>query len=747
MMCGARSLVGVFGAVLLGVFVSGAGAQDDRWIDTPTGWTYLLGATSSDVNNLISGGQRVFNIERTGNNQYDAIGVTNSGDYAHTGSQVLYGQSFSSLSSYLSASGHRLLDLEAYESGGTENFAAVTVRNGGSTGVSGWGWLYRASPTAINNWISGANPPLRLIDLDVYTLGGTDYYTAVAVENTGAQQQGWWYYYNQTAAQVTTLLTQNGARLVDIEVDREPTLQNPNTLFTVIMVDDNPGSGWWYPSLTTDQINEVLGQTGGRLTCLTRYTNAFGQVRYAAALVDNANAETRRIRDLTRATIPTGDYGFKIKEVGGGTLVALNEHFVFEPASQMKILHAAYAMRRVSLGLDSLDNTVVVNTGTDSGQSCPYSVSPTSPTLRTTMQQMLRPSSNHHTEALRQRYGTTNLNNYATAIGLSDVRLNHTLGCLCSSLNFNTFTSRDAVSMYEQIADGTLFGMDLKDELFSIMSNYDELGNPRVDAVMNQEFDLTGLTPTERAAFRAAFNQANKGGSYTCGSGGSSPRRWRTDAGWATIPFKTAAPFYLQFDREYAMSIFLNDSADPSSATDEIYNIFYELIRLPLRAAMQSWDAACDPDGILFHPQDDTVVEGDDAGFSVTVLARPGSRDYRWQKLISGSWTSLFNGVGYAGTDTADLTVFNAQPDDAGQYRVRITKECGQTVSQPATLEVTVGCTADFDNNGVLNFFDVAAFIDAYNTQSPAADLAAPFGVLNFFDVAAFISAYNAGCP
>ncbi len=48
---------------------------------------------------------------------------------------------------------------------------------------------------------------------------------------------------------------------------------------------------------------------------------------------------------------------------------------------------------------------------------------------------------------------------------------------------------------------------------------------------------------------------------------------------------------------------------------------------------------------------------------------------------------------------------------------------------------------------GTLNFFDVSAFIAAYNAQDPSADLAEPFGAFNFFDVSAYISAYNAGCP
>lgn len=48
---------------------------------------------------------------------------------------------------------------------------------------------------------------------------------------------------------------------------------------------------------------------------------------------------------------------------------------------------------------------------------------------------------------------------------------------------------------------------------------------------------------------------------------------------------------------------------------------------------------------------------------------------------------------------------------------------------------------------GLLNFFDVSAFLSSYGTQAPEADFAAPLGVWNFFDVSAFLAAYNAGCP
>lgn len=48
---------------------------------------------------------------------------------------------------------------------------------------------------------------------------------------------------------------------------------------------------------------------------------------------------------------------------------------------------------------------------------------------------------------------------------------------------------------------------------------------------------------------------------------------------------------------------------------------------------------------------------------------------------------------------------------------------------------------------GVLNFFDVAAYIGAFSNGDASADVAAPFGELNFFDVAAYISAFANGAP
>lgn len=70
------------------------------------------------------------------------------------------------------------------------------------------------------------------------------------------------------------------------------------------------------------------------------------------------------------------------------------------------------------------------------------------------------------------------------------------------------------------------------------------------------------------------------------------------------------------------------------------------------------------------------------------------------------------------------------------------------TLSLPLSVTAAEICVADLAAPlGVLNFFDLSAYLDFYNAQDPAADLAPPFGVFNFFDLAAFLDAFNAGCP
>ncbi len=71
---------------------------------------------------------------------------------------------------------------------------------------------------------------------------------------------------------------------------------------------------------------------------------------------------------------------------------------------------------------------------------------------------------------------------------------------------------------------------------------------------------------------------------------------------------------------------------------------------------------------------------------------------------------------------------------------VRVTPFC--TMTAPCSPV----CVADLTGDGALDFFDVSAFLNAFNAQDPDADLDGN-GSFNYFDVSGFLNAFAAGCP
>ncbi|MBL4698171.1 MAG: hypothetical protein JKX70_04990 [Phycisphaerales bacterium] len=61
-------------------------------------------------------------------------------------------------------------------------------------------------------------------------------------------------------------------------------------------------------------------------------------------------------------------------------------------------------------------------------------------------------------------------------------------------------------------------------------------------------------------------------------------------------------------------------------------------------------------------------------------------------------------------------------------------------------LDCASPCQADLTGDGVLNFFDVSAFLIAFSAGDPGADFTGD-GAFNFFDVSALLTAFAAGCP
>ncbi len=59
---------------------------------------------------------------------------------------------------------------------------------------------------------------------------------------------------------------------------------------------------------------------------------------------------------------------------------------------------------------------------------------------------------------------------------------------------------------------------------------------------------------------------------------------------------------------------------------------------------------------------------------------------------------------------------------------------------------VALRCPADFNDDGVLDVFDVLGFLNAFSAQHSSADLIND-GIYDFFDVQRYLSLYSQGCP
>jgi hypothetical protein len=128
---------------------------------------------------------------------------------------------------------------------------------------------------------------------------------------------------------------------------------------------------------------------------------------------------------------------------------------------------------------------------------------------------------------------------------------------------------------------------------------------------------------------------------------------------------------------------------------------------------------------IIQSPRSQIVAGVEDAVFTCVVRGG-GPFVFEWQKRQdNGSWIAITPGGRYCFPPTGfpDLcgpvpgntliirgTVPNA---DSGTYRVRLTGPCGDTFSQLFTLNVL--CPADYNGDGVVDFFDYLDFVAAFD--------------------------------
>ncbi len=154
--------------------------------------------------------------------------------------------------------------------------------------------------------------------------------------------------------------------------------------------------------------------------------------------------------------------------------------------------------------------------------------------------------------------------------------------------------------------------------------------------------------------------------------------------------------------------------------------------------------------GVTDTTADSNAVRAVNTGIEFSIdldeLGWDGSQD-----ILMAGWISN------AGFDFISNQVIGGLPAGSANVGPRDTDADGvadldwNSISGTQYINLTnppVSCPADLAAPfGVLNIFDIQAYIGLYNTQNPAADLAAPFGTFNIFDIQAYIGLYNQGCP
>lgn len=572
-------------AALLAATAATAQSQTDQVDPTAWGWRNLN--TPTGINDFVSDGYRMVDIEPEQSSsglRYSGAFVQNQGAYQR-GWWWYRGQTEAEVTSRLGQHGARLIDVEPYETSNGIRYAIVLIPNSGSDFASSHGWQTEHTFNSLVSWRS-ANPGRRILDIQPYLSNGSQRYAFAWVSNSGNTQSSSWLYLNTTISFIQERLSDNNARLIDLEH------HDGTDRVSCIMVPQDGNAWWWYYGQTSSEISRIAFQNASRMIDVERYETSSGAIRYSAVMRRNDNDLTMDANIAMRSRVPlSSSSGLLLRRVGSGTAtVASNrESETFEPASLMKTVHHFVACDQVRLGLDSFSNNVTEFSG--SNGSCPTGSNPASRQLRNVLRSMMEQSSNTATEAIRARYGTAYLEARAAAYGAEGVELNHTIGCLCSSTR-NEVRLVDLWALHDEAASGTLGSAT--DDFYDLMSNGQNFGMGvfNTQTILNDELASSSLTTEEIQSFRSTLRFAFKGGSYSCTSSTSSERH-RSRGGFMSLPFRSGCD---TVQRDYFLGAWVNDATESTSANDAVGAGIATLFTDRIRAAIDSWESAsCTP--------------------------------------------------------------------------------------------------------------------------------------------------------
>jgi hypothetical protein len=334
-------------------------------------------------------------------------------------------------------------------------------------------------------------------------------------------------------------------------------------------------------------------------------------VAFQSAAVD-AVAAHQRMLDLLDEVRIGGTVGFHLREIGGPTHLALNQNFVFEPASSIKALTHFHGMRQVQDGAVIDGEVVTLNRiipwfagpsnymAEENGTSCPdLSTLPTADPLSEVLRTMMVNSDNRTTGAARLFFGEAAIDATRVQLGMNSSLHQHLIGCGAEAeANPNRFTLADAGRLYEAAATDYL-DVTARIAAFNLMPR----GANALQQMMEQEAAGLGLPNQALSLFQARLSAAFKPGGYGL-SGGT----YLSVAGWARIGFRDNVCNMV--DREFVWGTFIH-AADSVEEDLSISAVGLEVLREQVRWALETW-RDCEADlGVI----DVTIPDLDDPLF------------------------------------------------------------------------------------------------------------------------------------
>ena len=200
-----------------------------------------------------------------------------------------------SLLSFVTTNNARITVLKAFDDpAGSVRFYAVMISNTGADAKT-W-WFYQGQTISSLTALWQANNA-RITQINSYVKNGVTLYDAVMIANTGADARSWWWYVNATPADISTHLSANNARLIDLDID--PATGNYN----VIMDSCSGGCPmwWWYVGIPTSNLLNIAGQDGARIIDANSIGGC-GDRCWSFILINNSNAITSRVGEMLRST-------------------------------------------------------------------------------------------------------------------------------------------------------------------------------------------------------------------------------------------------------------------------------------------------------------------------------------------------------------------------------------------------------------------------------------------------------------